>query len=79
MSTRDEARRVTLKDHADMEQEPAWEMVREVEQLIDLRKSIRADREQLLRLENEADFLRNRIYLARREFDAIVNSMRVER
>ena len=73
---RDELHLVTLKEHADMEQEPAWEMVREVEQLIELRKTIRADREQLLRLENEADFLRNRIYLARREFDALVNNMR---
>lgn len=73
---RDEAHTVTLKEHADMEQEPVWEMVREVEQLIELRKAIRADREQLLKLENEADFLRNRIYLARREFDALVNNMR---
>jgi hypothetical protein len=68
--------RMTVKDHADIEQEEVWDMIRDVERLVELRKAIRQDREALMKLENEADFLRNRIYMARREFKALADSMR---
>jgi hypothetical protein len=68
--------RMTVKDHADIEQEEVWDMIRDVERLVELRKAIRQDREALMKLENEADFLRNRIYMARREFNALADSMR---